>query len=330
MEPSRSPLRGIPAGILLFTCAALPAEALAGARVVRSRLAEARARSTRTTTDEAPPPVARAAVVTTPGEAIARAGTSEANAPSASAGIPSASADIPSVELGVRSGLIRRSLDFTQDIYGRMRALRASLYVYRIDAAVYPAFRAPGLTGRLGLIARYERSFGGTVRDADFGADFQAYHSELVGGLRLRQPVRDHLLGFELTAARSSSGLNDERGAAGTPDVRYTEARGGIDGTLRFERVRLTASTAFRVPLGYGEIGEREWFPRVGGYGLDASATFSYSLTPFMSANVGASMRRFVLEMNSEPEDGTEGISEIAGGAVDLYAGAYIGLSFLL
>ena len=41
-------------------------------------------------------------------------------------------------------------------------------------------------------------------------------------------------------------------------------------------------------------------------------------------------LRRYVLEMNSEPEDASSGIAEVAGGAVDAYLGAYLGVLVFL
>lgn len=234
------------------------------------------------------------------------------------------------IQLGARAGVVRRSLEFTQDVYGRMRAINTNLYVYRFDAAVYPSFRLPALEGRVGLIAGYEGAFAGTVRDTDFGGDYDASLSELFGGVRVRHPVRKHAFGFELTMGRLASGLDDQNGASGTPDVDYTELRSALDAALRFERIHVSAAAGFRVPLGYGELSDREWFPRVGGYGLEASGAAKYLLAPNLSVDVSASLRRFVLEMNAQPEDGSGGVSEIVGGAVDMYLAAYVGMSVAL
>jgi hypothetical protein len=223
-------------------------------------------------------------------------------------------------------GFVRRSLNFYQDVYGRLRTLDENLFVYRLDAAVYPAFRSLALDGRLGLIAGYEGAFSGEVRDGDFGARFPASHSELFGGLRVRRPVQGHVLGFDLTLGRLASGLDDGPALAGTPDVRYGFIRASLDLSVHLGPVRTTLAAAFRLPLSYGEIGEAEWFPRMGGYGVDAVIGASYPLSDLTALVMTASMRRFVLEMNSEPEDGSSGISEVAGGAVDSFIGMYAGV----
>jgi hypothetical protein len=234
------------------------------------------------------------------------------------------------IQLGARAGVVRRSLEFSQDVYGRMRAINTNLYVYRLDAALYPSFRLPALEGRVGLIAGYEGAFAGAVRDTDFGGEYDASLSELFGGVRVRHPVRKHAFGFELTMGRLESGLEDQNGASGTPDVSYTELRSALDAALRFQRIHVGAAAGFRVPLSYGELSDREWFPRVGGYGLEASGSAKYLLAPNVSVELSASLRRFVLEMNAQPEDGSGGVSEIVGGAVDMYLAAYAGMSFAL
>ncbi len=303
----------------------LAVDAQAGARIVQQKLLERKAEARRTFAPESAPESAPLA-------------TTRADSDLASMSDPLSDADlavlggaVTGISLRTQVGLVRRSLDFSQDVYDRLRKLQTNLYVYRLDAAVYPSsFRLASLGGRVGLIAGYEGAFSGSVRDADFGADFTASHSELFGGLRARHVLRGHVMGFDLTLGRLQSGLDDLNSAAGTPDVSYGEVRSALDFTLNLGRVRATAAAGFRVPLGYGEISQREWFPRVGGYGIDASLGAGYLVSHGVSVDVAASLRRFVLEMNSQPEDGGEGIAEVAGGAVDSYLGAYVGMSFAL
>lgn len=279
-------------------------------------------------------PVLTASVTTAPLAAVASSSSPSAPAEPVHDEAPAKSmSKLPEnagVQVGVRTGLVRRSLAFKQDVYGRMRSLGTNLFVARADAAMYPPFQSSALSGRLGFVAGYERALAGSVHDADYPQSYSAFHSEVFGGLRLRHPVRKHELGFDLTIGRLESGLRDDDDASGTPDVAYTDMRGSLDCTLDFERVRVTASAGFRAPLGYGQITDKDWFPRVSGYGLEASALAKYLLTPGISLDLSVSMRRFVLEMNSEPQDAAEGLSETAGGAVDAYFGGYVGMTFAL
>lgn len=236
----------------------------------------------------------------------------------------------PGVDIKASTGVVHRSLRFHQDIYGRLRALDANLYVWRIDASVYPAFRPRELDGHVALVASYEGAFAGSVRDDDFGGEYPVAYSELFAGVRLRRLVQRQVLGFELGVGQLAAGLDDDARSAGTPDVRYRDVRGALDLGLRLGPVRCKVAAAFRLPLGYGELSEPEWFPRVGGYGVEAQADAAYPLSTRLALTASASLRRFVLEMNSEPEDGGAGISEVAGGAVDSFLALYAGLRLSL
>lgn len=238
---------------------------------------------------------------------------------------------VPGVYLRAFGGIVRRSLSFNQDVYDRLRTLNTNLYVYRLVAKVYPSFRATPLRGHVGLIAGYENAFAGSVHDENFGSDYPIVHSELFGGVRVRRAVRGHELGFDLTIGRLTSGLDDGgSGRAGTPDISYGEARSALDLTVQLGGVHVNGALGFRVPFSYGQIAEAEWFPRVGGYGMEASTWASYPVAKGVSAEAALSLRHYVLEMNSEPEDSGAGIAEVAGGAVDAFFGGYIGMSFVL
>lgn len=234
------------------------------------------------------------------------------------------------MRLRAQAGLVWRSLDFTQDVYQRMRRQRLSAPVYRLDAAAYPLLGVVPFGANVGVIAGYEHAFGGSVRDADFAESYDVDYWEWYAGLRLVHPLRGHLLGFELSAGRLQAGLRDGASRAGTPDIRYTYVRTGLDFTLDLGPIRATAAAAFRVPLSYGQISDIDWFPRVGGYGVEGALTVSYALSERLSGEVSASARRFLLEMNPAPEDAAGGISEVAAGATDSYLAGYIGLRFAL
>jgi len=233
------------------------------------------------------------------------------------------------MRLRLQAGLVRRSLSFSQDLYQRMRRQEVMAPVYRLDGAVFPLLGIAPVGARVGLIAGYERAFGGSVRDSDFRESYDVTYQEWYGGVRVVHPLREHLLGFELTAGKLDSGLTGD-GSAGTPDVRYTYVRSGLDFTLRRGPIEAAAAAAFRVPLGYGEISDVEWFPRVGGYGVEAGLTVRFALSSRLSGEVSASARRFLLEMNPAPEDAAAGISEVVGGATDDYVAGYVGLRFAL
>jgi hypothetical protein len=228
--------------------------------------------------------------------------------------------------ISARAGVIHRTFDFSDDIYDRLRKQDANIWVYQVQAEVYP-FDLP-LGDRLGIIARYEGVFSGNVRDSDFGGNFAVIFQELFGGLRARYPLGGNMLGFDLTFGRMRAGLEDPSHRTNMPEISYTLLRSSLDGNFALGPVHVLGSVGFRLPLGYGEIKRDEWFPRVGGYGVEASGGFEYPLSKGVSLELTGSLRRYLLEMNSEPQDAMKGVSEVAGGAVDLYMSGYFGMSF--
>jgi hypothetical protein len=232
------------------------------------------------------------------------------------------------VRLRARGGLVHRTLDFSDDLYSRLRRQQANIWVYQVEGELYPFERPIG--ERLGIIASYESVFSGSVRDTDFSANYPVIFQEFFAGIRARHPVGEHVIGFDLTVGRMRAGLEDTTGAANIPDMDYTVLRSSLDFSLDLGLMRATGSAGFRLPLGYGEVSNDQWFPRIGGYGVEASVGASYPLTKGVSLDAAGTLRRYLLEMNSEPEDAMLGIAEVAGGAVDLYLGGYFGMTFRL
>jgi hypothetical protein len=261
----------------------------------------------------------------------------ESEAPSESASEPvdeggdSASASgkskLPFVRLGVRAGFVSRSLTYEQDLYERLRTQKTGAGVYRLDASLFVFARS--VREYFALIGSYEGAMFGDVQDADQDTTFGVRFSELQGGLRGRYPVDGNEVGLSATFGSMLAGL-DDGGEADVPDFRYTFVRVAADGKMSFGQLSAMASLGLRVPTGYGEVGTAEWFPRLGGYGVEGSLGVEYRLSELIGIEASGSLRRFVLNMNSLPQDATGGVSEVAGGAVDLYLSGYIGVNFSL
>lgn len=235
--------------------------------------------------------------------------------------------------VAVRGGAVRRSLRFEDDIYQRLRTYDVNMGVYQIEGIVYPFTRPVG--DKLGLIASYEAGVSGTVTDTDFNRQFDADFQEFFVGLRARFPVDEHEVGFDLTYGLLHAGLEDPTGQSNVPDADYSVVRTSLHGALDLGPIRGVLAAGFRLPLGYGEMSDQRWFPRVSGYGAEATAGASYAVTDSIVLELTGTLRRFVLEMNSEPADAEldcqgppYACSEVAGGAVDRYLGGYLGISY--
>jgi hypothetical protein len=266
------------------------------------------------------PPVGEGGEGESSEEGVADSDTSSADDPLSGDGMV--------VRLRARAGFVRRNFDFSDDIYDHLRKQGTNIWVYQAQAEVYPFERPIGQ--RLGLILSYEGTLSGSVRDVDFGVSYPVLFSEFFGGVRARHPLGRHEVGFDLTFGRMESGLDDSNGAARIPDLQYSLLRSSLDFKLDLGAIDATGSMGFRLPLGFGEASETRWFPRIGGYGVEASLGAQYPLSKRFSLEATGSLRRYLMEMNSEPQDAVNGTSEVAGGAVDLYLSGYFGLSLTL
>jgi len=201
--------------------------------------------------------------------------------------------------------------------------------VYRIDAAFYP-FARP-VKDRIALVAGYESAFSGTVRDGDADEAFSVNFSEFFGGVRLRQPIGKHEIGLSGTVGAMSAGLDDPEGAARIPEFSYTVFNPSIDLGLDFGAVAVRTALGYRKTIGsFGQASETDWFPRMTGYGIDGKLELEYRYSEEVAFELSGAMRRYVLEMNSRPEDAINGESEVAGGAVDRYLSGYVGMKLTL
>jgi hypothetical protein len=201
--------------------------------------------------------------------------------------------------------------------------------VYRLDAALFP-FARP-LKDRLALIGSYEGALAGTVRDERAGREFGVTFSQLEGGMRYRQPLGQHELGAQLTVGAMNAGLDGSAVASGVPEISYTLLSPAVNAALHFGPVALRASVAYQYTLGgLGEFASAEWFPRVEGSGVQGQVGLEYRISRNLSVQASGALRRFVLDMNSRPDDARRGEAEVAGGAVDLYTTGYFGLALTL
>jgi hypothetical protein len=246
-----------------------------------------------------------------------------------SGGEPGARPAPPHAVLGAQAGFLRRSLAYSDDLYNRLRAPTTNGWVYRLDAAFYP-FAKP-LKEQVALIASYEGALGGTVRDSRSNRDFGVKFSNIEAGARVRQPLGEHEIGVQVTVGQLTSGLDASSSLTGIPEISYMLLSPSLDLTLNFGAVSLRSALAYQRALGgFGEVANAQWFPHMEGSGFSGQLGLDYRFSPSVALRAGGVLRRFVLDMNSRPEDATGGQAEVAGGAVDQYLSGYFGVAFTL
>lgn len=236
---------------------------------------------------------------------------------------------VPVAIAKIQAGLLRRTLSYVDDLYGRLRAPTTNGWVYRADAAFFP-FAKP-LKSRLALVGSYEGALTGAVVDDRSEQTYDVKFSEVAGGLRYRQPLGAHELGLRASVGHLSSGLDDPQGLSGVPEFSYTYITPSVDVDLRFGDVSLQAELGYRHSVGdFGEAGRAPWFPHMEGYGFDTKLGFEYRFSKQVAFVLSGALRRFVLDMNSVPDDASSGGAEVAAGAVDQYLAGYSGLQLTL
>ncbi|MEO8180771.1 MAG: hypothetical protein ABI895_18205 [Deltaproteobacteria bacterium] len=246
-----------------------------------------------------------------------------------SGGEPGARPAPPLAVLGAQAGFLRRSLAYSDDLYNRLRAPTTNGWVYRLDAAFYP-FAKP-LKEQVALIASYEGALGGTVRDSRNNRDFGVKFSNIEAGARVRQALGEHELGVQATVGQLKSGLDASSSLTDIPEISYMLLSPSVDLTLNFGAVSLHSALGYQRSVGgFGEVANAQWFPHMEGYGVSGQLGLDYRFSPSVALRGGGVLRRFVLDMNSRPEDATLGQAEVAGGAVDQYLSGYFGVAFTL
>lgn len=235
---------------------------------------------------------------------------------------------MPLLRFGIGGGLVARELAYVDNVYGRLRDQSAAAWVYRLEAELFP-FAAP-LNDRVSVVAGFESNMAGTVNDDSTGEDYGVKFSEYFAGLRVMQPIGHHALRGQVTFGKMNSGLDDSSDTLNVPDFEYSLIRASFAGIFNIGSLSLQAYAGYQMPVGYGEVGQEEWFPRIEGEGFETGASLSYPLSGKVSLAVGTSLRRLNLNMNAEPEDAVRGLSEVAGGATDTYISGRAGLTISL
>ena len=206
--------------------------------------------------------------------------------------------------------------------------------VLMLDAQWYPgAHFTDGFASNLGLDLRGLMMFGISSKQRTGGQEFTTNHRALGVGVRLRVPLGDHELHFVVGYGNLVFGLDASGGASPeVPDVSYGFLRLGAGGRLVVaDPVSLSFAAAYLLALAYGEIAEPQWFPHTGGGGLEGELLVGIALADWIDLNAGGSFTRFFLSHDPEPADASvTALGRVAGGAVDQYVGARVGVALRL
>jgi hypothetical protein len=239
------------------------------------------------------------------------------------------------VDVEIDFRLVHRNFTYKDDLRGNLRD-----YKLNIGPGVGTKFQyfpgahfTAGVGAQFGIDFEWERLFNFDSTDED-GVNFPTESQQFLIGLRWRYPtgrwepfvVVDygvHTFRFGV----SGPALPGEDNTAGIPNVKYEFVRIGAGFRVAIgdkERFIIVANAAFRGVFSVGPIGTNLWFPEATANGMDAMLMLGYALPKGFEIRIGGDYRRYWFDLNPVPSDPPY----VAGGALDQYWGASIGVAW--
>lgn len=239
------------------------------------------------------------------------------------------------VDIEVDFRLLHRSFTYSDVVSSDLRD-----YTLNIAPGVgtkfqyYPgAHFTSGVGAQFGVDFEWERLFPFDSTRAD-GARFPTQSQQFLIGLRWRYPkgrweptvILDYgVHTFEFGV--SGPPVPGEDTTPGVPSVKYEFARvgGGFRVSVgKKERLILAMSAAFRGVFSVGGIGTYAWFPQAKANGMDAMLMLGYALPKGFEIRISGDYRGYWFALNPVPPNPPY----VAGGALDQYWGASIGVAW--
>jgi hypothetical protein len=191
-------------------------------------------------------------------------------------------------------------------------------------AAWFPLLGTP----RVGVTV--DGQFGARMRATtadDHTYDLQTY--EVMGGaaagITTGPLALDLNVGGGVHQANFNGTTEEAKAVQPIPNVNYTFLRAGLGARLYTSSpFSLMAGGSYRHVFKAGDIAGADWFPNLKVYGLDFMIGAAYRILPWLEARASFDGRYYRYHMNTAIGD-----PRVAGGAVDLYWGALVGVAGL-
>ncbi|MDF3065941.1 MAG: hypothetical protein K0R38_1542 [Polyangiaceae bacterium] len=201
-----------------------------------------------------------------------------------------------------------------------------------IDLNWFPASHfTKGAAEWIGITAGFEKGFAtksvyqeGKPDELTLKTNVQAFYA----GARFRLPLGVHQLSATGTFGQQTFALEGDAASPKLPDVKYTYAKAGLDGMLRFGDLFIGARVGKRFVFDTGAL-ETVWFPNVKTQSLEAGATIGYRLLSTLDLVAGFDWLRYAFDFNPVPVRPSNP-DYVAGGAVDQYMSGHIAFRFHL
>jgi len=234
------------------------------------------------------------------------------------------------LELGVAG--FSRVLEYRENIDGLPRYKVALPPALRGLVIWYPAAHfSSGVAAHIGLRLQGQYAFGvsSKVENGD-GPEFSTSSHLLEVGLRARIPLDPFEIGASFSyglhgyavEAATQNGVTIE---PGVPSIGYSYLHVGAEVRMQLGEVGIAFGGAVLPLLGVGDL--EDWFPHASGLGLEGSAEVGYALASSFDLFALFSARRYAVTFDPRVADVAAGRA-LAGGAVDSYLHALLGLRF--
>jgi hypothetical protein len=239
------------------------------------------------------------------------------------------------VDIEIDFRLVHRSFTYTDDLRGDLRDYQLNVGPgVGIKFQYFPgAHFTAGVGAQFGIDFEWERLFDFDSTNPD-GESFPTESQQFLIGLRWRYPTGrwEPFLVLDYGVHTFLFGLSGppvpgEDNTAGIPSVKYEFVRvgGGLRvGIGKKERFIVAMNAAFRGVFSLGGIGTSLWFPEAKANGMDAMLMLGYALPLGFEIRIAGDYRRYWFDLDPVPPDPPY----VAGGALDQYWGASIGLAW--
>lgn len=248
---------------------------------------------------------------------------------------PADSQGAKGLEASFQAGAFRRMLRYNDDLFQRLQSytLKTGPWLEG-DVALFPG----ALAGDHGALSWFgiEGSYGQAVgldseryADESFETSSRAYRFGLVA----RVPVGAHRVTGSVAYGRRLFEVEDivpdnalYPAEPGIPSADYQFVRIGAGFTFQATReLSLVTDLGYRAIVGEGDIASDSWFPNASAGGIDFGMQLRYALTESLDVRAGFELERYFFTLNPEVGD-----DNVAGGALDQYIGAFVGVGYAL
>lgn len=240
-------------------------------------------------------------------------------------------ASAPTLEWVTGIQLVTRDAQFDNRLHRMAEQTLDPTPVLRTQLRWYPAAAADGLLANVG-IEFHAALMWPVVATGEVGS-FKTTSSEFGAAARLRIALGSHQLGlFAGYATHRVEVTASDDAVVELPSVAYGFVRGGADVRLQLgPSIGLGAEAAVSPLLSYGPFGQRSWFPRASGLGLQAQLRADYAVTGSLALEVNLGITRYATSLHARSSDAiVERTHALADRFVDQYLGGMLGLRLQL